>query len=595
MIQGNIEGIKKSTIQILDELVGKVQQQVGMIDEQTARTIWEISESVNREIILISDRKNKILSVGVGDFKSAVIPEIENQRQKGLRCVHTHPSKNPKLSKEDQTALKEFEFEVMASLVLAEEVPIVHLGILSGDESGEKIIELGPYTLEESERVDLTQYAREYRKWQKKRSGEQKNSERALLLGIDFSSGRSGMDVDSSMQELLNLTKTAGVVPVESLVQKRKDLDPKYYVGKGKLMECKSLIQIHHIDVVLVNDELSANQLRTMESLLDRKIIDRTGLILDIFAARAQSMEGKLQVELAQLKYRSSRLIGLGHVLSRTGGGIGTRGPGEKKLETDRRRIQKQINVLENKLNEIEKNRLTQRKQRKKSSIPTVALVGYTNSGKSTLFNRITTGEVLAEDKLFATLDSTTREVSRTNPFLMSDTVGFIDKLPHDLVDAFKSTLEEVLEADLVLHVVDASHPKWLEHIEVAEGVLDSIEAGDKPVIYLFNKWDAVENPEEVDMGLIRGTKVKISARTGFGIQDLYAEIDKVIFGEILKKRVEINQKDQRFRNQLFNAGVVTDERYWEDKIILDLTLNKENFWLYEQNKEDFLWQDITP
>jgi len=311
--------------------------------------------------------------------------------------------------------------------------------------------------------------------------------ERFILVGV---STCDGDDTVASLDELEELVETAGADTVGKVIQSREQIHPGTYLGKGKLEELSEWIDSLGATGIVCDDELSPAQLKNLEEILDTKVLDRTLVILDIFAARARSSEGKLQVELAQLKYRATRLTGLGTSLSRLGGGIGTRGPGEKKLEMDRRLIRERISVLKRELEDMKRHRDVTRQRRSSNPVPVISIVGYTNAGKSTLLNRLSGSEVLAEDKLFATLDPTTRELELGDgeSVLMTDTVGFIRKLPHHLIEAFKSTLEEARYADIILHVVDASNPQMETHMEVVQNILRELEITGKPVVTAFNK-----------------------------------------------------------------------------------------------------------
>jgi len=323
------------------------------------------------------------------------------------------------------------------------------------------------------------------------------DKEKTIIVGVEL---YNESDIEDSMDELEDLVIAAGGVVLYRTIQKRSSIDPAYFIGKGKALEIKEYCDLYDIDTVVFNDELSGAQIRNLEDIIDRKIVDRTTLILDIFASRANSKEGKLQVKLAQLKYRLPRLTGFRNYLSRTGGGIGTRGPGEQKLELDRRHLLKEINNIEKELKEVEKTRNVKRKKRANSAIPMVALVGYTNSGKSTLLNRILelysnsdeTKKVFAYDMLFATLETSLRQVRFPNgqKFIITDTVGFVSKLPTNLIEAFKGTLEEVKYADLILHVVDASSKNLNIQIETTMNILKELEVLNKPIITVFNKMD---------------------------------------------------------------------------------------------------------
>lgn len=352
--------------------------------------------------------------------------------------------------------------------------------------------------------------------------------ERVILVGVDFE--RAGMDVHSCLDELEELVNTAGAVTVGRIIQKRPRIHPGYYLGTGKVEEIKTMVNALDATGIICDDELSPAQLRNLEKMVGTKIMDRTMVILDIFAGRATSREGKIQVELAQLKYRLSRLTGLGASMSRLGGGIGTRGPGEKKLEVDRRYIKDRISELRSDLQEIRTHRSLLRTQRDKKGTPVVSLVGYTNAGKSTILNSLTNAGVLEEDKLFATLDTTTRVVllPAGSNILLTDTVGFIQKLSHHLVEAFKATLEELKFADILLHVVDASNPNCGEHMTVVYKTLKDLGCENTPVITVYNKMDkAVELPLPVDEHC--RTNVKICAKNNEDLKILLANIEEVL------------------------------------------------------------------
>lgn len=340
--------------------------------------------------------------------------------------------------------------------------------------------------------------------------------ERVILLGVSQSDSD---DTESSLNELEELVKTAGAETVGRLVQNRERIHPTSYLGTGKLLEVKQMLAEYDATGVVCDDELSPAQLRTLEQELDTKVMDRTMIILDIFAARAMSREGKIQVELAQLKYRSARLVGLRSSLSRLGGGIGTRGPGEKKLEMDRRLIHERISALKAELEDVKRHREVMRQKRSKNHLPVAAIVGYTNAGKSTLLNKLTEAGVLSEDKLFATLDPTTRSymLEDGQEVLLTDTVGFIRKLPHHLVEAFKSTLEEAKYADIIIHVVDASSPDMDLHMHVVYETLSDLGVTDKPVLTLFNKCDLLEGDVRFKDFKADET-VNISVLTGAGL-----------------------------------------------------------------------------
>ena len=351
--------------------------------------------------------------------------------------------------------------------------------------------------------------------------------ERVVLVGV---SERDGDDADDSLVELAELVKTAGATVVATLIQRRESIHPGMYVGTGKVQEIAELVEQTGATGIVCDDELSPAQLKNLEQMLDTKVMDRTLIILDIFAARATTSEGKIQVELAQLKYRLSRLAGLGRSMSRLGGGIGTRGPGEKKLEMDRRLINDRIAQLNHELKEIKRHREITRAKREKNQIPVVAIVGYTNAGKSTLLNHLTNADVLEEDKLFATLDPTTRilELAGRQQVLLTDTVGFIRKLPHHLIQAFRSTLEEAKYADYIFHVVDASNPQRDKQMHITYATLDELGVKDKTIVTLFNKQDL--RTEHEPLHDFRADYVlNISAGKEEGLEEVKALLEELL------------------------------------------------------------------
>lgn len=354
--------------------------------------------------------------------------------------------------------------------------------------------------------------------------------ERVILVGVN--EGGDEKEVRESLDELGELVKTAGAEPVAVIVQNREKIHPGTYIGKGKIEELRNAISLSQATGIVCDDELSPAQLKNLEQELETKVMDRTLIILDIFAGRAMTREGKIQVELAQLKYRASRLVGLRSSLSRLGGGIGTRGPGEKKLEIDRRLINDRISVLRREVEELKNHRSLAREKRSRNPIPVVAIVGYTNAGKSTLLNTLTDAGILAEDKLFATLDPTTRnyKLPGGQEVLLTDTVGFIRKLPHHLIDAFRSTLEEARYADLILHVVDSSSEQMDAHMDIVYETLKNLDVRDKQIITFFNKMDKLpENADRIFKDLRADRTVCGSIKENQGLQELVDVLEKMI------------------------------------------------------------------
>lgn len=386
-----------------------------------------------------------------------------------------------------------------------------------------------------------------------------KLEERVILVGIQL---HDNDDAESSLDELEELASTAGAVTVAKIIQNRENVHPGTYVGKGKLDEIRQVIAAYDATGVICDDELSPAQYNNLEQELGCKVMDRTLLILDIFAGRATSSEGKIQVELAQLRYRAARLTGLGNSLSRLGGGIGTRGPGEKKLEMDRRLIKTRISQLKAELANVKKHRELIRGQRQNSRMKIAAIVGYTNAGKSTLLNKMTGAGVLEEDKLFATLDPTTRvlDLPGQQQILLTDTVGFIRKLPHHLIEAFRSTLEEAKYADVLIHVVDASNPNMEEQMYVVYETLKELGVSDKKVITLFNKQDKVENPENL-RDFKADYTLNISAKTGEGLEDFKKILEEIVLdGQIYIERLYSYAEAGKIQHIRTYGQVITEE-----------------------------------
>lgn len=526
---GNLTGIKSA---MLDRLKSLYDFKQGLDEFASFELLSELcacSGEINREISVYISRDGSIVDVSVGDSAKVSMPSMRLVRNEdrlcGVRCIHTHPSGDGRLSGVDLGTLRSMKLDCMAAVGVSNGKPTqlyaAYLGDFDEDTGSRAALVYGPmrpYKLPQKALIaEIFNSDDRFRSTTKE--VEAVEQERAVLVGMDNDEGYD------TLEELNELAKTAGALVVGKVRVRRRTIDNATYVGSGKANELSLMGSELEADLFIFDDELSAIQLRTLEETLGARVIDRTTLILDIFAARATSREGKLQVELAQMRYRLPRLIGQGQVLSRLGGGIGTRGPGEKKLEIDRRRIRRRVFELETELSEIEKQRGLRRESRKANRIPLVALVGYTNAGKSTMLNALTDSNVLAEDKLFATMDPVVRKITLSGgtEALLSDTVGFINKLPHDLVEAFKSTLEEVSNSDLILQVVDISCPYHEKQMRVVDGVLESLHAADIPRIIVFNKADAIAS---CDLPAESENRLNVSALRGTGIEKLLSAVE---------------------------------------------------------------------
>ncbi len=526
---GNLTGIKSA---MLDRLKSLYDFKQGLDEFASFELLSELcacSGEINREISVYISRDGSIVDVSVGDSAKVSMPSMRLVRNEdrlcGVRCIHTHPSGDGRLSGVDLGTLRSMKLDCMAAVGVSDGKPTqlyaAYLGDFDEDTGSRAALVYGPmrpYKLPQKALIaEIFNSDDRFRSTTKE--VEAVEQERAVLVGMDNDEGYD------TLEELNELAKTAGALVVGKVRVRRRTIDNATYVGSGKANELSLMGSELEADLFIFDDELSAIQLRTLEETLGARVIDRTTLILDIFAARATSREGKLQVELAQMRYRLPRLIGQGQVLSRLGGGIGTRGPGEKKLEIDRRRIRRRVFELETELSEIEKQRGLRRESRKANRVPLVALVGYTNAGKSTMLNALTDSNVLAEDKLFATLDPVVRKITLSGgtEALLSDTVGFINKLPHDLVEAFKSTLEEVSNSDLILQVVDISCPYHEKQMRVVDGVLESLHAADIPRIIVFNKADAIPS---CDLPAESENRLSVSALCGTGIEKLLSAVE---------------------------------------------------------------------
>ena len=530
-VNGNLTGIKNTIIERIAAIYDIEMDQSEFASAELIEALSSLTGEIGKEISVYVSRSGSIVDVSVGDSSKVSLPNMRLVRNEdrlcGVRCIHTHPNGDGRLSGVDIGTLRSSKLDCMAALGVLDGKPTqlyaAYLGDLIEESDTYEALVYGPLRpLKLPQKALIAEIFNSDDRFRSvTKVVEDAESERAILVGMENSEGYD------TLEELAELAKTAGATVLNKVYTRRRAIDNATYIGSGKAEELALMRSELEADLFIFDDELSAIQLRSLEEILGARVIDRTTLILDIFAARATSREGKLQVELAQMRYRLPRLLGQGQVLSRLGGGIGTRGPGEKKLEIDRRRIRRRIYELETELSEIEKQRGLRRESRKANRIPLVALVGYTNAGKSTLLNRLTNSDVLAEDMLFATLDPVVRQITLPGgtEALLSDTVGFINKLPHDLVKAFKSTLEEVSAADLILHVIDYSSPYHEKQMQVVDEVLAGLDAADIPTIRVFNKIDKATEPAPSQSG----EQLCISAKQGLGIDALFSSIEQAL------------------------------------------------------------------
>jgi len=594
MIRGNLEGIKKAFINELEALLDIEIDKNIIISKEVLNVISRISWELKREIAIYVNRRGRIIDVAVGDSATVSLEEIYEKRKEGglsgIRCIHTHPSGRGDLSAVDITALVSLKFDMMIAVGVDEGKPIdFSIGLISVIDGrlSKRADVLGPYDVNMIETFDVLKLIKELEDKLEDRIFvlEENKKERVILVAA----GNDDLyTIEESLEELKELAETAGAEVVYKVFQKKNRIDPATYIGSGKAKEISLIRQSLMADAVIFDDQLSPAQIRNLEEILGCKVIDRTALILDIFAQRAKSKEGKLQVELAQLKYRLPRLTGFGAMLSRTGGGIGTRGPGEKKLEIDKRHIMRRINDLEKELEAVRNTRQVQRERRISNEIPVVSIAGYTNAGKSTLRNKlceiagVDKEKVLEANMLFATLDTTTRLINLPNgkEVLVSDTVGFIRKLPHELVEAFKSTLEEIVYSDLILHVVDASNKNAEAQIKVVNSVLNEIGAASKKTILVLNKIDVapVENVELLRSKFNDNDIVEISALEGVNLDLLLDVIQQNVYKNMIKAKLLIPYSQTKLVSYLHGNNCVEKEEYTQDGIIVYINTTLDVF-----------------
>lgn len=595
-IKGNIKGIRDSVIAELQKLYDMQSPQ--LVSQELAVKLADITEYINREISVYITRSGQIIEIAVGDNATVELPSFSGRRGagrlSGIRCIHTHPGGNPYLSGVDISALKNNKYDAMVAIgVLSPDFTKSELtfGLITGIDSNENYTAecYGPYSIEDAENINFVNTVSTIERILDKQTGTaslQVMSERAILIGMEWGRNDSLWTVDDSLEELKQLADTAGATVIKKFIQKRPKPDPAFFIGRGKVQELALYAQQENIDLCIFDDELSPAQQRNIESVMGIRILDRTALILDIFAQRARTNEGKLQVELAQLQYTLPRIMGKGLMLSRLGGGIGTRGPGETKLEVDRRRIRDRIAFIKDQIEKVKAVRSLHRSKRKKNNVFEVSLVGYTNAGKSTLLNILTNSDIYAKDQLFATLDPTTRQLTLPNKqeIIITDTVGFIQRLPHQLIAAFRSTLEVVTEADLLVHVIDVSHELYKEQAAAVHEVLKEIGAETKPVITVYNKIDKLPPDSKLaDRLALEEDTVCISAAKKLNLETLQQMIESHLKSKAVEVILCIPYAETAKAAQLHETANVLEQEYTENGAVMKVILPVEDLEAYNE------------
>ena len=595
-IKGNIKGIRDSVIAELQKLYDMQSPQ--LVSQELAVKLADITEYINREISVYITRSGQIIEIAVGDNATVELPSFSGRRGagrlSGIRCIHTHPGGNPYLSGVDISALKNNKYDAMVAIgVLSPDFTKSELtfGLITGIDSNENYTAecYGPYSIEDAENINFVNTVSTIERILDKQTGTaslQVMSERAILIGMEWGRNDSLWTVDDSLEELKQLADTAGATVIKKFIQKRPKPDPAFFIGRGKVQELALYAQQENIDLCIFDDELSPAQQRNIESVMGIRILDRTALILDIFAQRARTNEGKLQVELAQLQYTLPRIMGKGLMLSRLGGGIGTRGPGETKLEVDRRRIRDRIAFIKDQIEKVKAVRSLHRSKRKKNNVFEVSLVGYTNAGKSTLLNTLTNSDIYAKDQLFATLDPTTRQLTLPNKqeIIITDTVGFIQRLPHQLIAAFRSTLEVVTEADLLVHVIDVSHELYKEQAAAVHEVLKEIGAETKPVITVYNKIDKLPPDSKLaDRLALEEDTVCISAAKKLNLESLQQMIESHLKSKAVEVTLCIPYEETAKAAQLHETANVLEQEYTENGAVMKVILPVEDLEAYNE------------
>lgn len=595
-IKGNIKGIRDSVIAELQKLYDMQSPQ--LVSQELAVKLADITEYINREISVYITRSGQIIEIAVGDNATVELPSFSGRRGagrlSGIRCIHTHPGGNPYLSGVDISALKNNKYDAMVAIgVISPDFTKSELtfGLITGIDSNENYTAecYGPYSIEDAENINFVNTVSTIERILDKQTGTaslQVMSERAILIGMEWGRNDSLWTVDDSLEELKQLADTAGATVIKKFIQKRPKPDPAFFIGRGKVQELALYAQQENIDLCIFDDELSPAQQRNIESVMGIRILDRTALILDIFAQRARTNEGKLQVELAQLQYTLPRIMGKGLMLSRLGGGIGTRGPGETKLEVDRRRIRDRIAFIKDQIEKVKAVRSLHRSKRKKNNVFEVSLVGYTNAGKSTLLNTLTNSDIYAKDQLFATLDPTTRQLTLPNKqeIIITDTVGFIQRLPHQLIAAFRSTLEVVTEADLLVHVIDVSHELYKEQAAAVHEVLKEIGAETKPVITVYNKIDKLSPDSKLaDRLALEEDTVCISAAKKLNLESLQQMIETHLKSKAVEVTLCIPYAETAKAAQLHETANVLEQEYTENGAVMKVILPVEDLEAYNE------------
>lgn len=595
-IKGNIKGIRDSVIAELQKLYDMQSPQ--LVSQELAVKLADITEYINREISVYITRSGQIIEIAVGDNATVELPSFSGRRGagrlSGIRCIHTHPGGNPYLSGVDISALKNNKYDAMVAIgVISPDFTKSELtfGLITGIDSNENYTAecYGPYSIEDAENINFVNTVSTIERILDKQTGTaslQVMSERAILIGMEWGRNDSPWTVDDSLEELKQLADTAGATVIKKFIQKRPKPDPAFFIGRGKVQELALYAQQENIDLCIFDDELSPAQQRNIESVMGIRILDRTALILDIFAQRARTNEGKLQVELAQLQYTLPRIMGKGLMLSRLGGGIGTRGPGETKLEVDRRRIRDRIAFIKEQIEKVKAVRSLHRSKRKKNNVFEVSLVGYTNAGKSTLLNTLTNSDIYAKDQLFATLDPTTRQLTLPNKqeIIITDTVGFIQRLPHQLIAAFRSTLEVVTEADLLVHVIDVSHELYKEQAAAVHEVLKEIGAETKPVITVYNKIDKLPPDSKLaDRLALEEDTVCISAAKKLNLETLQQMIESHLKSKAMEVTLCIPYAETAKAAQLHETANVLEQEYTENGAVMKVILPVEDLEAYNE------------